>query len=255
MYYKYQNIDMYYEKYGTGKRNIIILPGWGNTRKTFDYMINFLKEYATIYIVDYPGFGNTIFPNNDLTIYDYTYIIYSWIKDMNIENPILIGHSFGGRIITTLIGYYNFKTDNIIYLNSAGIIPKRKLKKIIRTKFYHFLKKLSIFLSKKNKKKWNNYLFSKFASKDYQSLNHNMRKTFQNIVNEDLTPYLKNIKTKTLLIWGNKDLSTPIRDAKIMNKLIEKSELIILDNANHFSYLNYPLLVNKIIYEQIKDNI
>ena len=90
---------------------------------------------------------------------------------------------------------------------------------------------------------------------DYQSLTPNMRKTFQNIVNLDLTPYLKNIKAKTLLIWGNKDSSTPVRDAKIMHKYIKDSELIVLDNANHFSYLNYPILVNKIIFEQIKDEI
>ena len=249
MYYHYNDIDLYYEKYGNKNTNIVILPGWGDNRNTFKYMIDFLKEYATIYIIDYPGFGNSSFPSYDLTIYDYTNMIYEWIKDTNINNPILIGHSFGGRIITTLLGYYKYDFKNVIYLNSAGILPKVKIK----TRVYKILKKIGFILPKKIRNKYHKFLFSKFASNDYLNLNDNMRNTFKNIVSTDLTYYLNNIKSNVLIIWGNKDFITPIRDAKIMHKRIKDSELIILDNANHFSYLNYPILINNIIYEQIKD--
>lgn len=249
MYFNFEDINLYYEKYGDSKETIIILPGWGDTRKTFNYMINFLKNYFTVYIIDYPGFGNTNFPDYDLTIYDYSNLIYEWIKSLNIKDPILIGHSFGGRIITTLLGYYNYNFKNVIYLNSAGIKPKTKFK----TKLYKFLKKLKFFIPKKYKQKYLNFLFKKFASQDYNQLPKNMLNTFKNIVNIDLKPYLKYIDSKVLIIWGNKDESTPLKDAFTMNKLINNSELIILNNANHFSYLNYPDLVNNIILEQLKD--
>lgn len=255
MYYKNNDITLYYEKYGDNNKSIVILPGWGDTRKTFNYMISFLKDYFTVYILDYPGFGNSPFPSYDLTVYDYSNIIYEWIKDLKIDNPVLIGHSFGGRIITTLLGYYKYNFTSIIYLNSAGVLPKKKFKRKIRTMVYKFLKKLKFFLPKKYKDKYLKYLFSKFASTDYQNLSDQMKKTFQNIVNLDLTPYLKEINAKVLLIWGNNDDSTPLRDAKIMHKNIKDSELIILNKAGHFSYLDYPILVNKIIYEQLKDEI
>ena len=249
MYFNYEDINLYYEKYGSNKKSIVILPGWGNTRETFNYMINFLKNYFTVYILDYPGFGNTNFPKYDLTIYDYSDLIYEWIKSLNIKDPILIGHSFGGRIITTLLGYYNYSFKNVIYLNSAGIKPKTSFK----TKIYKFLKKLKFFIPNKYKQKYLSFLFKKFASTDYNSLPPNMMNTFRNIVNEDLKPYLKYIETRALIIWGNKDTATPLSHAFIMNKLIKNSELIILNNAGHFSYLNYPDLINNIIYEQLKD--
>ena len=132
---------------------------------------------------------------------------------MTFKNPILIGHSFGGRIITTLTGYYHFDYNNIIYLNSAGIKPKIKFK----TRIYKLLKKLKILLPKKYKQKYLNFLFNIFASTDYKELNNNMHQTFKNIVNVDLKHYLKDIKSKTLIIWGNKDTSTPLKDAIIMN--------------------------------------
>lgn len=253
MYYKKDNISLYYEKYGDKDKTIIILPGWGETRKTFAYMISFLEKYFTVYIVDYPGFGNTTFPDNDLTIYDYSSLIYDWIKELEIEDPILIGHSFGGRIISVLLGYYKYDFSNIILINSAGIKPKRTILKRIKGYSYKLLKFIGKLLPKKLKKKWDNYFFKKFASTDYQNLNENMRKTFKNIVNEDLTFYMKNIKARTLLIWGEKDDATLVKDGYTMNRLIKNSELIVLKDIGHFSYLEKPSLVNCIIYEQLKE--
>ena len=80
-----------------------------------------------------------------------------------------------------------------------------------------------------------------------------MRKTFQNIIGEDLKYYLKEINTETLLIWGKLDESTPLKDGKIMNKLIKDSALIIFPKGNHFTYLQYPILITNIIKEFIKE--
>lgn len=255
MYFNHEDIALYYEKYGDHKKSIVILPGWGNTRCTFTCMISFLQNYFTVYIVDYPGFGNSPFPNKDLTIYDYSNLIYEFIKELNLDDPILIGHSFGGRIITTLIGYYNYEFSNIILINSAGIKPKKTLFKRFKSFYYKCLQKLANILPNKVKYKWKNYLFNKFASVDYKNLDENMKITFKNIVNEDLKPYLKNIKSKTLLIWGDKDDATPIKDAYTMNKLINDSELVVLEGATHFSYLEQINLVNSVLFEQLKEEI
>ena len=255
MYFKYDNFKIYYEKYGYSDKSIIILPGWGDNRTTFNYMINYLKEYFTIYILDYPGFGNSIFPNYDLTIFDYSNIVYEWIKYLDIKDPILIGHSFGGRIITTLLGYYNYSFSNIIYLNSAGLVKRKELKVRLKILIYKLLKKIKYLLPKRKRNKYLKFLFKKFSSSDYSHLPSNMMNTFKNIVNKDLKNYLNNIKSRCLIIWGDCDSTTPLKDAYIMNKLIKDSELIILNNACHFSYLDYPDLVNSIILEQLKDEI
>ena len=84
MYFKYQDIKLYYEKYGTEPESLIILPGWGNTRKTWNHIISQLEPYFTIYILDYPGFGNTEFPNRDLTLYEYTNMVRAWITALRL---------------------------------------------------------------------------------------------------------------------------------------------------------------------------
>ena len=98
MYFKTNDISLYYEKYGTSQDTILILPGWGNNRTTFFNIINYFKDSYSIYIIDYPGFGNSPIPQKDLTIYDYAILIKKFIKMEIKTSPIIIAHSFGGRI-------------------------------------------------------------------------------------------------------------------------------------------------------------
>jgi len=246
------DFNIYYEKYGTGKDNILILPGWGDTRGTFNNLISVLKNNFTIYILDYPGFGNSSFPARDLDIYDYSNLIKEFIKHNKINNPIIISHSFGGRISIILAGLEKINIKKMILIDAAGIKRKKKFKIRFKQSIYKLLKKIGKILPKRIRTKYQNKLISIFGSTDYKNLDPNIRKTFIKVINEDLTKYLKNINTSTLLIWGENDKDTPVDDGKLMNVLIEDSGLIIIPNASHFPYLEYPYYINKIILEFLK---
>lgn len=252
MYLNINDITIYYETYGDNKKSILILPGWGNTRETFHHIINNFKNNYKIYILDYPALGKSPIPKKTLTIYDYAELIIEFMKKLNIKNPIIIAHSFGGRITTLLSGYYKIPIKKLILIDIAGIKPKKTLKRYIKEKTYKTLKKLIKLLPKKVHKKTQQKLFKFFASSDYNNLPIQMRETFKNIVNEDLKKYLKKINNETLILWGEIDKDTPLKDAYKIKKEIKNSALIILKNATHYSYLNYPILVNNIIYEFIK---
>ena len=246
------DFEIYYEKYGTGKTTILILPGWGETRETFNNMINYLKPHFTIYILDYPGFGNSKFPNRDLTIDDYANLIKDFIKTLNIESPIVIAHSFGGRITALLSGKHKIKFKKLILMDVAGIKHKKTIKQKTRQFIYKFLKKLKLFIPKKFKNNYINKLINMFGSSDFKNLNSNIRKSFINVINEDLSLYYKNIKCDTLILWGEYDLDTPIKDAYQIHNNIKDSGLVIIKNTTHFPYLQNPLYVKIIILEFLK---
>ena len=137
MYFKSNNIKIYYEKYGNTNKTILILPGWGDTRETFNQIINCFKDNYTIYILDYPGFGKSPIPKKTLTIYDYTEIIYNFLNKNKINNPLIIAHSFGGRITTLLTTKYKVKIDKMLLIDIAGIKPKKTLKQKIKETIYN----------------------------------------------------------------------------------------------------------------------
>ena len=180
MYFKHRYANIFYEKKGNKKETIIILPGWGDTRKTFDYFIDNLKEEYTIYSIDYPGFGNSPIPNKELKIEDYAEIIKDFIKKEKIIDPIIIAHSFGGRITAILLGRYKVKAKKVILIDVAGI-KRISIKRTIKTIIYKVIKKICLLCNKQNLlKKIRKY----FASADYQVLPPTMIKTFQNIIQE-----------------------------------------------------------------------
>lgn len=251
MYYKHKNMTINYEKYGNCKKTIIILPGWGNTRNTFNYIINHFKDKYTIYIFDYPSFGKSPLPNKTLTIYDYADTIYDFLKKEKIIKPIIIAHSFGGRITSILLGKLNYKTNKIILIDVAGIKESKNIKVSIKTIIYKLLIKLTIFIPKRKRSNIKTKLFNTFSSSDYKELPEIMRQTFQNIVKENLLKYYKNIDCETLIIWGENDKDTSIKSAYILNKIIKDSGLVIIKNGNHFSYLKNPYTFNIIIEEYI----
>ena len=248
MYYKNDDITIFYKKYGENSKSILILPGWGNNRNTFNNIINTLKKDYSIYIIDYPYFGNSPLPNKELTIYDYANLIHNFIKDNNIINPIIIAHSFGGRITSILLGKYKIKIKKLILIDVAGI-KRLNIKIILKQKLYKILKLLIKLLPKNKQYKYYKKLLNKFSSKDYLNIPIIMKKTFQNIIKENLKKYYKKININTTIIWGNKDIDTPIKDAYYLHKKIKKSNLIIL-KSNHFSYINNE----NIIIKQIKSH-
>lgn len=249
--FKYNDIEMHYEIYGNSKKSLVILPGWGNTKETFTNIINFLKNTYKIYIIDYPFFGDSPIPNRELTIYDYSELIYNFIKKNKINNPVIIAHSFGGRIVSLLISKYKLKVRKLMLIDVAGI-KRFKLKVFLKEKIYKLLKRLTRLLPSCIQLKVRNKLLLKFSSTDYLNVPSVMKKTFQNIIKENLKKHYKNINTETLIIWGEKDLDTPLKDGFLLNKMINNSALIVYKNSKHFSYLDYPYLTNKILENYLK---
>lgn len=247
------DFTVYYEKYGNNKKNILILPGWGDTRKTFNYLISILKEKYTIYIIDYPGFGNSPFPNRDLDISDYSELIRDFIVKCEITNPTIIAHSFGGRIVIDLFKKYrDLNIKNLILIDIAGIKPKKSLKKKIKEKIYKMLKKVAFILPKKLKIKYLERLIKIFGSTDYSKLNPNIRNTFIKIVNYDQREEIKNIDKDTLIIWGELDQDVPLKDGYFIRDNIKDSGIVVIPKGGHFPYLDNVYYVNKIILEYLK---
>ena len=79
-----------------------------------------------------------------------------------------------------------------------------------------------------------------------------MKKTLSRVVEEDLFYVLSRIKVKTLIIWGEKDNTTPIAQGYLMKEKIKDSKLEILENVGHTPYLENPELLAKKISDFIR---
>lgn len=249
------DLNINYKLLGENNSNtIVILHGWGASIESFNPVSNYLSKNNKVYVIDLPGFGSSDEPKRDFFIVDYANIINKFLKQLNIENSTLIGHSFGGRVIMKLVGDLGYTPKNIILVDSAGIKPKRKIDYYFKVYSYKTVKMLiKLFNSKDKAEEIISELRKKAGSTDYKTASDIMKKVLINTVNEDLRYCLPNIKVPTLLIWGENDKDTPVKDAKIIEKLIPDSGLIVFKNAGHYSYLDklndFLVIVNNFLKE------
>lgn len=233
-------INVNYIIQGENKKNeVILLHGWGASIDAFLPVYKYLSKDYKVYVIDMPGFGKSEEPPKNYFVLDYAKVILEFIKRLEIKNPTLIGHSFGGRVIMKLVGELGFTPKNIVLVDSAGVKPRRKPSYYFKVYSYKLAKNTVKFLFNKEKaEKIINDMRKKHGSTDYKNASDTMRSVFINVVNEDLRYTLKNIKVPTLIIWGEKDLDTPLKDAKIIESLVPDSGLVVLKGAGHYSYLD-----------------
>ena len=231
-------LDLNYICEGQGK-NIIILHGWGANIQTVLSIHQHLKGRFKVYTLDLPGFGESDKPKEVWGSQEYSNFVKQFIDEMGLEEVTLIGHSHGGRISIVLANNYPELVKKMILVDSAGIIPKRKLKYYFKVYSFKTLKKLySLTFFYIDKEKRLEKFYKKFGSTDYKASDGIMRNIMVKVVNDDLRPLLKDIKSQTLLIWGRDDEDTPVYMGEIMEKEIKGSGLVVLENAGHFSYLD-----------------
>ena len=226
---------------GEGKP-VLLLHGWGAEIDSFAPVTNELEKGRKVYVIDFPGFGKSEEPKYAFEVFDFTEIVKGFIETVIGEKTDIICHSFGGRVTILLAAKYPELVDKIVFTDAAGIRPKRGIKYYSKVYSYKFAKKLAKTKSAKKIFKAVGFDADKkianSGSEDYRKLNGVMRETFVKVVNEDLTHYLRDIKSPSLLIYGENDTATPVRFGKIMEREIKDSGLVILEDAGHFSYLD-----------------
>ena len=250
------NLNIYYEEFGENNNEpvVLFLHGWGADHKYFLPIINVIKEKYKVYAIDLPGHGESSKLTRSFNVDDYKDVVIRFIDNLNIKNIILVGHSYGGRIIIKINSEddIDFNIDKNILIDAAGVKKNQSPKTKIKIFTYKFSKNILNLIPDKNKREeLLNKLKSKFGSSDYNNATPIMRETLVKSVNEDLTPLLKNMR-ETLLIWGENDKDTPMSDAKIMEKEIKNAGLVVLKNTGHFSFIEDKYTFERVIKSYLK---
>ena len=211
---------------GNGKV-LLLLHGYKSCKESFVNQIDFFSKYYKVIAVDLSGFGE----NNKLeSVYfldDYILDLIKFLKGKNITDFDVICHSFGARLI--------LKSDELrsmcgklIITGGAGLKTKKGIRYYFKIYTYKFLKKICP----------NSKILNKFGSAEYRLLSNLEKQTYKNIVNENLDYKLKDIKNKTLIIYGDRDKTTPLYLAKRLKKGITGSRLYVIKGAGHFAFID-----------------
>ena len=238
MFKKIRNVKINYKQYGKGEE-VVLLHGWGQNIEMMKPLGDHLMDHYHVTIIDLPGFGLSKEPVYAYTIFDYTEVVHELLIELNIDNPIMMGHSFGGRIAIVYASKY--KVNKLVLFGSPCV---RHEYKSFKQSLYKTMKKIKIFNPLVN-------VMKKYVgSEDYRNATPLMREILVKTVNQDLSECAKKIKCSTLLIWGENDQAVPVSEAKELDNLLADSALIVLPGT-HYCYLENLNQVVNILYNFI----
>ena len=223
---------------------VVMLHGWASNSEL--YRASAVPLSANYYVLapDFPGNGVTPEPPGEWCVDDYADFTAAFIEQMGVKRVILLGHSFGGRVIIKLANRADlpFAIQKLVLVDAAGIRHEKTAEQKKKEKVMKLGKKLLSGSPKLLDK-----MQGMVGSDDYRAASPLMRKILVNTVNEDLSPLLPTIPYETLLIWGTLDTATPISDAEEMERLIPNAGLARMEGCTHFAFLENPALYNAIL--------
>lgn len=183
------------------------------------FLQDHLCEHYKVVNLDLPGFGESEEPDHAWGLKEYASAMPELCDYYEINQPIIIAHSFGAHIAFHYALQYPLLA--MILTGAAGIRKKHGISYYIRVYSYKFMKK------------WHRQI--QMGSVDYQQASDIMRSVLVKSVNDDITPELAKIKVETLLVWGEQDEQTPLWMGKMMETLMPHATLVTLAKDDHFA--------------------
>ena len=245
-------VTVHYVRKGKGMP-MILMHGWGCNNATLSVFEKVGSEQHEVFNLDLPGFGKSQEPPTVWSVDDYVEMLNDFCKKLDIQRPILLGHSFGGRVA---IGYASrYPVDRLILVDSAGIKPRRSLNYYFKVYSYKLARRaLPYLVGQKRAERIIDNMRANRGSADYRNSSPRMREVMVRCVNFDQRKQLSAIQVPTLLLWGENDTATPMRDAHIMNRKIKDSTLVSFPGAGHYSFIDNPFQSTAVVKRFIQTN-
>jgi len=271
-----------YQVLGRGKKHFILCNGLGGTIAAWAPLYEHFKNKYKFIAWDYRGIVTSDRPKNlkNLSIAHHCRDLDMLLKKEGVEQAFFAGWSMGVQVCLEYYRKHAKQYKGMILINGTSGYPydtvlNSPLSKYIIPKTNMLLKTLMPRLQPKLKPIAKLVIdsndFIKLVTKlgmINKNLNSDMfRQVAHDIVNTDLSLYselldqlnehdatavLSKIKVPALIIAGTKDIMTPSHVAIEMCEKIKKSELMMLENASHYSLMEFPEIINKRIEDFLK---
>lgn len=191
--------------------NLVILPGWCVLSESYGILMSKLtKKGHNVHFVDYSGLAQKFVKPIDLL--EYASYVRTYISQKKIQDPVIIGHSFGARVALKLLHTHPALSAPIILsgvpvYRTGAVMDAGAIHRIVRFLLRGWLDRVSR---------------KKIANTVYEAL-----------MNESLERDIVSISTQTYLIWGADDSVTPLWMGKKLMNHMKNAHLIPVRQAGH----------------------
>lgn len=226
---KYKGKDIHYVKFGdVNKQPVIFVHGSPGSWEGWVRFINDSELNKRFYMiaVDRPGFGKSSFGQSEPSIHNQAEALFAVIKNENLKNPILVGHSLGGPVIARMAMNHPHEISGLVFV-AASVSPDLE------------------------ETKWFQYPATWFGIKqiiptELRVCNEEILALKDNL--KEMLPLWSKITAKTIIIHGEKDDLVPVANKDFLLKHLSPDlivDVVIEPDLNHFIPWKKPILIKQ----------
>lgn len=213
---------------------VLALHGWARSSSDFDAVLEGVPAIS----LDLPGFGASPCPDDVWGADEYADALVPVLREFP-EPPLIVGHSFGGRVAVSLAARYPELVGQLLFIGVPLLrAPDRQpakasaLYRLIRTLHdWGVIGETRMEAARQ-----------KYGSADYRAAEGVMRQILVKAVNETYEHHLAEVRCRTHLLWGANDTAAPVSIATTAAKLMPHAEvsMAILPEIGHHVMLEAP---------------
>jgi len=223
------------------EKALVFLPGW---KSPVDLFCKIIGDIPNLLAINLPGWGGSEIPQGTWGLIEYAKLVQEFLQKLEINNPILIGHSVGGAVAVEYLN--NGGRAKKLILIGGAIIRER----LGRSQILFLAAKTFRFLFPFVNKKWRQRLAGKSLSVDYIEAGE-MEDIYKRLISEDKQEAFSKLDLPTILIWGKNDKATPYSQAERLKNLNSQVILETITEAGHYCFLDKPVEFRKIFFKYL----
>lgn len=249
-----KNLRVYYRTAGDPKNPpLILLNGWGARLTKLPFLKNHLNSEAAVlgfarhgfyvYSPEHPGFMRSETPKTIWGPKDYVDYLKEFVEELNLEDFILVGQSFGGAIATFYAAENSDRIKTLVLVGAGLSQDKKFYLALERRRYFGWI--LRTNLVPKFVKKIFVSLYLGVPWSEVEKENYERRSIMWDIfANWSLPNVYAKIRVRTILVWGTHDRLIPLSSAQEVVKEVPNAELYTLVGGHGIFYTQSQKVVD-----------
>jgi pimeloyl-ACP methyl ester carboxylesterase len=240
---------------------LVLLHGGLSDHRTWRSQLESLSDEFTVVAWDAPGCGASSDPPPTFRLPDYADSVAGLIDGLGLSRPHLLGLSFGAGLALQVYDRHPHLPASLVlagaYAGWAGSLPKEEVDR----RLTHALRD-----AERPPSEWvDDYLPTFFASEVtaeakerltamlLDSRPAGMVPMLRGFAEADLRPVLARIAVPTLLLYGERDVRSPLHVARVLHEAIPGSRLEILPGVGHVCNIEAPAAFDATVRDFLRD--
>ena len=226
----------------------VFLHGWGSEAAAMQSLFPVDADYIAL---DFPGHGASASLQNAWTIHDFAQVTDAYLaKRCAGREVVFVGHSFGCRVAALLAAQENttYTITECVFVSPLFFPDTSVRNNVIKKVAGVAAKALRAVGLDSIRKMLLKVIGPMIGAGDYADLSSNeLRETFKKVISYDLSDELARITVPTRIVWGTKDATVP-EDRVTRAADILSCDIIRIDDAGHFPFIDNPTPVKEVLY-------